>query len=102
MARPEDQQDFEESLTSPSPHELPTELQTKFRIVFGDGLGPEVLGCLIHGMGLFELIPQNDPDAVAQHNVAVNLLRSMGVITDDNIQRIVDALLSVPLENKEK
>ena len=89
----------------PADHQaIPMDLQTKYRIVLGQGLGPEVLANMIYELGLLEEIPLNSPEAVVEHNYAVRLLTTLGVIntSENGLQRIVDAMLTIPLENKEK
>ena len=102
MAHPEGQQDFADSLRPTDPNAMPMDQMMKFRLALSEGLGREVFSVMLWQLGLFEKIPQGDAEAVANHNYAIELLTSMGIITIDNIQRIADALLSVPLENKEK
>jgi len=101
MPQPKDQQDFTESL-QPVDTETPLEVSTMYRIAYESEMGREVLGHLLDRLGMFHKIQPGDEQAIGRHNAAVEILTTLGIVAPGNMWRIVDALLSIPLENKEK
>ena len=57
--------------------------------------GREVFRDLIISAGLFSSIDDSDPQAVPRHNIAASLLYEMGILHDDNIEKLVDSFLEL-------
>ena len=57
--------------------------------------GRKVFKDLIVSAGLFSSIDDSDPQAVPRHNIAASLRYEMGILHDDNIDKIVDSLLEL-------
>ncbi len=102
MAELTQQEEFEQSLRRPAPNSLPEDLRAMYRLIYEGDVGREVLAHRLDVLGMFYKIKPGDDEAIGRHNAAVDLLMAMGVISPGCMRRIVDGLLTVPLENKEK
>ena len=74
--------------------------QAKFHTVFTTGVGPDALAMLLEQLGFFGKIDPADPEGVARHNVAIEILEFLGVIVADkgqpakNVRSLVTRMLS--------
>jgi hypothetical protein len=56
--------------------------------------GRNVLEDLLRTLHFFSTLDPDNPTAVAERNVAVAILRRMGVISDENTDKITEAILT--------
>ncbi len=70
------------------------ELQMKYRSVFGDEQGQEVLTDILRMLGLFDKATTLE-EATAR-NVAVQILEIMGIAHEKNAALVVHALMQLP------
>lgn len=66
-----------------------------YRRVFNTPEGRQVLQDMLLDMNVFSSIPPTDPERMAIRNYGMTLLYNVGVMTDDNIELIVDRLMSI-------
>jgi len=57
--------------------------------------GRETFRDMLVTSGLLSCIDATDPEAVPRHNMTARLLFEMGILTDDNVEKIVDSLLEL-------
>jgi len=57
--------------------------------------GREILAEELLSSGLLSSIDSTDPEAVPRHNIMARKLFEMGILADDNIEKIVDSLLNL-------
>ena len=60
----------------------PTNINEKYRIVFGSVLGREVLADILINLCNFAMIlDTNDPRAIAEYNIGIRILETMKIFT---------------------
>ena len=57
--------------------------------------GKETFKDLLLSSGVFQSIDATDPEAVPRHNIMVRMMYEMGILSDKNVDIIVDKLLSL-------
>lgn len=58
--------------------------------------GVAELASLIKGGGVFAKLDPNDPAAIGAYNLAIDVLDSIGFFDEENLERTVEFLLSLP------
>ena len=72
-----------------------TELQAKYRMVFSDTFGRDVLSDILMECHYGDHLDINNPAQIAVHNVGTMILAKMGIYSENTRNDVINALLSV-------
>jgi len=73
--------------------------QIVFRSVFGSAEGRKTLGLLLIDLGFFD--EAETPEQVALRNFAKRLLNKLGIFELYNVNKFVDKLFEIPIEEQD-
>ena len=78
---------------------ISNELMAKYRLVFGNPIGQEVLSDILTMTHFGQTLNPDNPANVAEHNVGVAILANMGVFSRDTKMDVIRALSAVVPNN---
>ena len=67
------------------------------RAVYASEIGIKELARQCVGAGLFTKLDPDDPMSIGRHNMMVDILDDMGCLDEQNMESVVEFMLSLPL-----
>lgn len=72
-----------------------TDLTAKYRAVFGNVMGQEVLADILSMTHFGNTLNPDNPAQIAEHNVGIAILAKMGVFSKETKRDVVKALAAI-------
>lgn len=80
-----------------------TELTAKYRMVFGNAMGQEVLADILSMTHFGNTLNADNPQQIGEYNIGIAILAKMGVFSRGTKNQVIKALGAVtPNEKKEE
>ena len=82
---------------------VPDDMKARYKLIFQSQVGTYVLANLLWAYGLFNILDAGDPEQIARHNAAIELLGLVGILRPDSdgklsqtdMEKIVEALSGI-------